>query len=65
MVGTSPFSAGGEGSIPALGAKISHALWPKDKTEAKKFNCKKNSIKTSKSGSHQEKNLKKISIHII
>ena len=37
MVKTSPFSAGGAGSIPGQGAKIPHASWPKKpkhKTEA-------------------------------
>ena len=31
---TSPSNAGGAGSIPGRGAKISHALRPKHKTEA-------------------------------
>ena len=29
VVGTSPFTGGGVGSIPGQGAKIPHALWPK------------------------------------
>ena len=32
VVKTSPSSAGGAGSIPGWGAKISHASWPKTKT---------------------------------
>ena len=31
MVKTSPSNTAGVGSIPAWGAKISHALWPKTK----------------------------------
>ena len=30
MVKTSPSNAGGAGSIPGRGAKIPHALWPKN-----------------------------------
>ena len=37
VFGTSPFTGGSVGSIPGQGAKIPHALWPKNpkpKTEA-------------------------------
>ena len=47
VVKTSPSNAGGAGSIPGRGAKIPHALWPKNQS-IKRSNIIKNSIKTLK-----------------
>ena len=55
MVKTSPFNAGGEGSIPGWGAKI---LWPKNQSIKEKQYCKKFN-RDFKNGPH-EKNLQKI-----
>ena len=55
MVGTSPSSAGSTGSIPARGAKIPHALRPKNQNMKQK-NIVTNSIKTLKMV-HIKKNL--------
>ena len=58
-VETSFSNAGNVGSIPGLGAKISHALGPKKhKTHKNKSNIVTNSIKTSKLV-HNKKNLEK------
>ena len=47
MVKILPSNAGGVGSIPGQGAKISHALWPK-KQNVKQNNVVTNSIKSLK-----------------
>ena len=41
MVKTSPSYAGGAGSIPGQGAKIPHALQPKNQNRKQKQHCKK------------------------
>ena len=61
MAKTSPSNAGGAGSIPGQGGKISHASWPKKngniKTEHKNRNKFNEDFKNSP---HQRKsNLKK------
>ena len=48
MVKTSPFNAGGMGSMPGQEAKIPHALWPKNQNRSK-FN------KNFKNGLHLKK----------
>ena len=54
VVGTSPSTAGGEGSIPGRGAKIPHALGPKNQNIKQKQYCKKFN-KDFKNGPHQKK----------
>ena len=39
VVKTSPSNSGGAGSIPGRGAKIPHALWPKNQNIKQKQNC--------------------------
>ena len=59
MVKTSPSNAGGAGSIPGRGAKIPHALRPKNQNIKQKQHCNKFN-KDFKNGLHQKKkNLKK------
>ena len=41
MVKTSPSNAGGVGLIPGQGAKIPHALWPKNQNIKQKQYCNK------------------------
>ena len=41
MVKTLPSNAGGSGSIPGQGAKIPHALWPKNQNTEQKQYCNK------------------------
>ena len=41
VVKTSPSNAGGVGSIPGQGAKIPHALWPKNQNIKQKQYCDK------------------------
>ena len=48
VIKTSPSNAGGAGSIPGRGAKISHASWPKKPNHKNKNNIVTNSIKTLK-----------------
>ena len=57
VVKTSPSNAGGAGSIPGWGAKISHASRPKDKTIKQKQYCNKFN-KDFKNGPHQKNLLK-------
>ena len=47
MVETSPPKVGGVGSIPGLGAKIPHVLWPQNKKQSRN-NIVTNSIETFK-----------------
>ena len=47
VVKTSPSNVGSEGSIPDQGAKIPHALWPKNQN-IKQKHIVTNSIKTFK-----------------
>ena len=58
MVKTSPSNAGGAGSIPCGGAKIPHALGPKNQNIKQKQYCKKFN-KDFKNGPHQKKIFKK------
>ena len=58
MIKTSPSNAGGVGSFPGQGAKIPHALWPKNQNIKQKQYCNKFS-KDFKNGPHQKKSLKK------
>ena len=57
VVKASPSNAGGAGLIPGRGAKIPHALWPKNQNIKQKQYCNKFN-KDFKNGPHQ-KNLKK------
>ena len=57
MVKTSPSSGGGEGSIPGWGAKIPHALWPKNQNIKQKQYCNKFD-KVFKNSRHQKKSFK-------
>ena len=41
LVKTSPSSAGGVGLIPGRGAKVLHALWPKNQNMKQKPYCNK------------------------
>ena len=41
MVKTLPSNAGTVGSIPGQGAKISHALWPKNQSVEQRQYCNK------------------------
>ena len=52
VVETSPSNAGGVGSIPGWGAKISHALQPKNQNIKRKQYCNKFN-KDFKNGPHQ------------
>ena len=54
MVKTSPSNAGGASLIPGQGAKIPHALWPKNQNIKQKQYCKKFN-KDFKSGPNQKK----------
>ena len=56
VVGTSLSNAGGVGSIPDLGAKIPHALGPKNQNIKQKQYCSKVN-KDFKTTPHQNKNL--------
>ena len=53
LVKTSPSNAGGAGSIPGLGAKIPHALRPKNQNIKQKQYCDKFN-KDFKNGPHQK-----------
>ena len=57
MVGTSLSNAGGVGSIPDGGAKIPHALGPKNQNIKQKQYCSKVN-KDFKNTPHQNKSLK-------
>ena len=57
VVKTSPFNAGGAGSIPGLGTKGSHDSWPKKTNQKQKQYCNKFNL-DFKNGPHQ-KSLKK------
>ena len=59
VVKTSPSNAGGAGSIPGLGAKISHVLRQKNQNINQK-NIVPKSIKTFKNGPHKRQLLKKV-----
>ena len=61
LIKTSPSNAGGEGSIPGQGAKIPHALWPKNQNIKQKQYCNKFN-KDFKNGPYQKNLLKKIKI---
>ena len=54
MVKTSPSNAGGAGSIPGRGAKIPHALRPKNQN-IKQMQCCNKFNKDFKNGPHQKK----------
>ena len=54
-------NAGGAGSIPGQGAKIPHALWPKNQNIKQKQYCNKFN-KDFKNGPHQKKKKKKLKI---
>ena len=56
VVKTSPSSAGGAGSISGRGAKIPHALLPRNQNIKQKEYCNKFN-KNFKNGPHQKKNL--------
>ena len=58
MVRTSPSNAGGAGSIPGQGAKIPHALRPKNQNIEEKQCCNKFN-KDFKNGPHQKKKILK------
>ena len=58
MVKTSPSNAVGAGSIPVRGAKIPHALWPKNQNIKQKQYCNKFN-KDFKFGPHQNKKILK------
>ena len=58
MVKTSPSNAEGACSIPGCGAKIPHALQPKNRNIKQKQYCNKFS-KDFKNGPHQKTSLKK------
>ena len=53
VVETLPATAGSVGSIPSWGAKIPHALWPKNQTIKQKQYCNKFN-KDFKNGPHQK-----------
>ena len=53
VVGTSPSSAGVVGSIPGQGAKIPHALQPRNQNIKQKQHCNKFN-KDLKNGPHQK-----------
>ena len=55
-----PSNAGGAGLIPGQGAKIPHALWPKNQNIKNRSNIVRNSIKTLKMVHIKKKILKKI-----
>ena len=54
MVGTSPSSAGGVGSISVGGAKIPYAFWPKDRKVNNRGSIVTNLI-DFKNGAHKKK----------
>ena len=54
VVKTSLSNEGGVGSIPGRGAKIPHALWPKNQNVKQKQYCNKFN-KDFKNGPHQKK----------
>ena len=61
---TVPSNEGGAGSIPGPGARIPHALWPKNQNITQKQYCNKFN-KDFKNGPHQKKkSLKKKSLHL-
>jgi len=49
VVKTSPSNSGGAISVPAWGAKIPHASWPKNQKHKRKTVFAKNLVKTKKS----------------
>ena len=53
VVETLPSHVGGVGSIPGWGAKIPHALWPKNQNIKQKHYCNKFN-KDFKNGPHQK-----------
>ena len=57
MVETSTSNAGGAGSIPGRGAKIPHALQPKNQNIKQKQYCNKFN-KNFKNGPHKKKSKK-------
>ena len=57
VVKTSPSNAGGAGPIPGRGAKIPHALGPKNQNIKQKQYCNKFN-KDFKNGPHQKRSLK-------
>ena len=54
VVKTSPSNAGGAGSIPGRGAKIPHALWPKNQKNIKQKQYCNKFNKGFKNGLHQK-----------
>ena len=54
VVKTPPSNAGGAGLIPSWGAKVPHALWPKNQNIKQKQYCNKFK-KDLKNGPHQTK----------
>ena len=58
---TSPSNAGGVDSIPGRGARIPHALWPKNQNIKQKQYCNKFN-KDFKNGLHQKKKIFKKTI---
>ena len=56
MVKTLPSNAEGAGSIPGQGAKIPHALWPKNQNI--KHKPDRNKLKDLRTGSHHKKKKK-------
>ena len=63
MVKTLPSNAGGVGSIPGGGAKIPHALWPKNQNiKQKQYFNKFN--KDFKNGPRQKKSWKESKINL-
>ena len=63
MVKTLPSNAGGVGSIPGQGIKISHASCPKNQSIKQKQDCYKFN-KDFKNNPHQKKIEKKKKLHI-
>ena len=59
MVKTLPSNAGGAGSIPGWGAKIPHALWPKNQNIKQKQYCNKFNKDLKKMVHIKKKKLKK------
>ena len=55
MVKTSPSNVGSAGLIPGRGARIPHALWPRDQDMEQKQYCNKFSKDFRKNGTHQKK----------
>ena len=54
---TLPSSAGGAGSIPGRGAKIPHAMWPKNQNIKQKQYCNKFNKDFKKNSPHPKQNL--------